>query len=92
MAKLNATITAKQLAGWTSELERYNAEQTAEYAKRVPPEVFTPLDIDGLASLRCGQIGDSYADQTTGAKLKEIERAYREGNQAKRDAIENALK
>lgn len=92
MAKLTATITAKQLAGWTSELERYNAQMTAEYAARNPPEVFTPLDIDGIASLRCGQIGDSYAEQTTEEKLKEIQRAYREGNQAKRDAIENAVK
>jgi len=92
MARLTATITVKQLAGWTSETNRYNAEKTAEYAARNPPEVWTPVDVDGMASIRCAEIGDSYAEQSTEEKLKEIQRAYREGNQAKRDAIENALK
>ena len=92
MARLNATITAKQFAGWTSETNRYNAQQTAEYAARNPPEVWTPVDEDGMASIRCAETGDSYAEQITEEKLKEIQRAYREGNQAKRDAIENAVK
>jgi len=92
MAKLNATISNKQLAGWTSELNRYNAEQTAEYARRDPPEVFTPLDIDGIASLRCAQIGDSYAEQADAEEIEAIRLAFKEGNRAKRDAIKAAAR
>lgn len=92
MAKLTATITAKQLAGWTSEMNRYNAEQTAAYAARNPPEVFTPVDVDGMASIRRAEVGDSYASQASEEELKSIVSAFRDGNQAKRQAIKDAAK
>lgn len=90
MARLNATITNKQLAGWTDQLNKYNAKMTAEYAARNPPEVFTPLDIDGFASLRCAEIGNSYVSQAEAEEIEAIRDAYRSANQAKRDAIKAA--
>lgn len=92
MAKLNATITNKQLAGWTSDMNRYNARMTAGAAAKNPPEVFTPLDIDGFASLRCAQIGDSYIEQADREEIEAITAVYKEANEAKRQAIKDAAK
>lgn len=90
MAKLTATITAKQLAGWTDQLNKYNATKTAEFASRNPPEVFTLLDVDGFASLRCAEIGDSYVEQADNEAIETIRLAYKSANQAKRYAIKTA--
>jgi len=92
MAKLNSTISAKQLAGWQWATDGHNTRETARRAALTPPEVHIPLTVDDYASWLNGLAADDYVRQADEKEIEEIRLAFKEGNQAKRDAIKNAAK
>ena len=63
MAKLTANISARQLAGFQAEADKYNAEKTAEYARRNPPEVWVPITVDQRFDERMAAVGDKHAEE-----------------------------
>ncbi len=82
MAKLTANISARQLAGFQAETDKYNTEKTAEYSRRNPPEVWTPLTAEERFSERMAAVGDRHAEEFVKAsrektleKIKEIPEA-----------------
>lgn len=92
MAKLTANISARQLAGFQAEADKYNAEKTAEWARRNPPEVWTPLTVDQRFDERMAAVGDRHADETDQVDIDAIVKFYKEANQQKRQAIKDAAK
>lgn len=92
MAKLTANISARQLAGFQAECDKFNAEKTAEYARRNPPEVWTPLTVDERFDQRMAAVGDRHAEEADQVDIDAIVTAYKTANQTKRDAIKAAAR
>lgn len=93
MAKLTANnLTARQVSGWQAETDKYNAEKTAEYARRNPPEVWTALTVDQRFEMRIAEVGDRHADESDQVEINDLVAKYKAAGQAKRDAIKNAAK
>lgn len=63
MAKLTANISARQLAGFQAETDKFNAEKTAEYARKTPPQVWTPVTVDQRFDERMAAVGDRHAEE-----------------------------
>ena len=92
MARLNATITNQQLAGWQWATDQHNARETERKAALTPPEVHVQITADDYASLLNGITADDYVRQAKEADEGDLLAKYREGNQAKRQAIKDAAK
>lgn len=92
MAKLTANISARQLAGFQAETDRHNAEKTAEYARRNPPEVWVPVTVDQRFDERMAAVGDRHADEDDQVDIDAIVKGYKEAGAQKRQAIKDAAK
>lgn len=90
MAKLNSTITNKQLAGWQWATDHYNARESARKASLNPREVHVPITPDDYASILNALTGDDFVKQADAADEGDLISKYRAANQAKRDAIKAA--
>lgn len=61
--KLTITLTDRQASGYQSEADKFNAERTAELARKNPPEVWTPLTLEERFEQRMAAVGDRHAEE-----------------------------